>query len=84
LVYDDDYYSFIKKLGLFSAISFVPFTPETLSRVCVEAKMMGLEVYTTNLVGATYEPWFDKKGQDMIDEMKNRRASVVDLICNQF
>tara|TARA_B100002019_G_scaffold293170_1_gene319126 strand:- start:3886 stop:4737 length:852 start_codon:yes stop_codon:yes gene_type:complete len=84
LVYDDDYYSFIKKLGLFSAIAFVPFTPETLSRVCVEGKMMGLEVYTTNLVGATYEPWFNKKGQDMIDEMKNRRASVVDFICNQF
>ena len=84
VIHSQDYYDFLNILGNFSAYSFVPFTPETLSRICVESKMMGLEIYTTNLVGATYEPWFSLKGEEMINEMKARRESCAEFMANLF
>ena len=61
---------FLKKLGRCSTLVFFPKSPETLSRVVVEARMMGLKTITTKNIGATHEPWFCKKGLDLIDEMR--------------
>ena len=59
---------------------FFPKTPETLSRICVEARMMGMSVITNKNVGASYEDWFVLKGKDMIDFMKNKKFEISNTI----
>ena len=67
---------FLKKMGKFNALVFFPKSPETLSRVVVEARMMGMKTMTTKNVGAIHEEWFSKKGPDLIDEMRNKRIEI--------
>ena len=67
LVGDPVYFAFLNKLAQFEGLCFVPQVPETLSRVCVEAKMMGLSVLTTKLVGAVGEEWW-KLNRDALSE----------------
>jgi hypothetical protein len=57
---------------------FLPKTVETLSRIVVEAKMLGCKVITNNKIGATSEDWFkDLSGQDLIDYMRNEKKEHV-------
>jgi len=62
---------FINMLSQFSSLCFLPNTPETLCRVIVEAKMMGLEIITNDLVGAKHEPWFELEGEDLCEYFFN-------------
>ena len=68
---------FLKKLGECSALVFFPKSPETLSRVVVEARMMGLKTITTKNIGATHEPWFSKKGLELINEMRYTKREEI-------
>ena len=76
LISDSNYCSFLEKLGQNDKFVFFPKTPETLSRVVVEARMMGLSVITNNLVGATHEPWFEQKGPELIDTIEAKREEI--------
>ena len=38
--------------------------------------MMGMKVFTNKNVGASYEPWFDMKGKDLIDFITQKRDSI--------
>jgi hypothetical protein len=38
--------------------------------------MMGMKTMTTKNVGAIHEEWFEKKGTDLIDEMRNKRIEI--------
>jgi GT2 family glycosyltransferase len=80
LVSDNDYISFLKKLGSNEKLVFFPRTPETLSRIAVEARMMGMSVITNNLVGATTEPWFEAKGRDLINIMRQKKKDIVSRV----
>ena len=81
LIHDDDYHQFLRKLGLNAALMFYPLTPETLCRAVAEARMMNVKVITSNMVGATHEKWFyDIKGKELIDYMKDRRDYVYSRI----
>jgi len=80
LVADSNYINFLKKLGANKKFIFLPQTPETLSRVAVEARMMGVSVTTNNLVGATSEEWFGLKGEELIDYMINKRQEIFSFI----
>ena len=80
LVANTDYYKFLEALGANEKFVFLPQTPETLSRVVVEARMMGQKVLTNGLVGATSEEWFKLKGEALIDFMIEKRDEIVDLI----
>ena len=80
LVLNPDYSGFLKDLGSCERFVFIPTSPETLSRVVVEARMMGLKVAANNLVGAVGEPWFRLKGEDLIQYMENKREEIGDLI----
>ena len=80
LVADDVHLSFLKKLGANEKFVFFPKTPETLSRVVVEARMMGLSVITNKNVGATYEDWFKLKGEELIDYFIHKRDEIADVI----
>lgn len=81
LIFDTHYETFLRKLASNKALMFIPLTPETLSRVCIEAKMMGVKVFHTDLVGAAHEDWFEKlNGKELIDEMRKCHDRVYDLI----
>jgi len=69
--------TFLRELGARSTLVFFPGTPETLSRVVVEARMMGMGTKTTNNIGAIHEEWFSKKGLDLIDYMRYKQEEIV-------
>ena len=75
-----DYVSFLDKVSNNKTLVFFPKTPETLSRIIVEARMMGMSVITNELVGATYEDWYNKKGQDLIDQVSSMRDSIPEKV----
>jgi len=70
---DPDYSKFLEILSLYSTLVFHPTTPETFCRIAIEAKMMGLVVVTNKLVGASYEPWYNLNGKEMINFMRKKR-----------
>ena len=55
---------------------FFPKTPETLSRVIVEARMMNMSIITNKMVGATKEDWYSLKGAALIDIVHNMRERI--------
>ena len=71
---------FLTKLGSNKTLVFFPQTPETLSRIVVEARMMGMSVITNQNVGATKEPWFELKGEELIDVMRSKRREIPQVV----
>ena len=84
LILQCPYEDFLKKLSENNKFLFLPQTPETLSRIVVEARMMGMAVFTNNNVGATNEDWFKLKGQDLIGVMRNKREEIPNKIIEIF
>jgi len=78
------YTEFLLRLGESEKFVFLPKTPETLSRIAVEARMMGLSVITNSLVGATKEDWFSLKGEELINLMIEKRKLIPNLIEELF
>jgi len=62
---------FIQKLSTCDKLVFFPIVMESCSRVVIEARMLGLDVYTHWAIGAIYEPWYKLSGQALIDEFRN-------------
>ena len=81
---DKNYHKFLNKMSKNNKFIFLPTTPETLSRVCVEARMMGVSVITNGLVGCKHEPWFRLKGLELIRYMKESRTRIVETLVNLF
>lgn len=84
LIRDSNYYSFLERLGANSKFIFFPKTPETLSRVIVEARMMNMGVITNSIVGAVHEDWFKLKGEPLIDLMESKRKEIPQKIIGIF
>ena len=84
LVKSDDYSDFLKLLGSHKTLVFLPKTPETLSRVAVEARMMGMSVIANKMIGATREPWFSQKGLELIEIMRGKRKEIKDTVIGVF
>ena len=72
------------RLGSNTGFVFFPKTPETLSRIVVEARMMGLKVVTNGLVGATKENWFKYKGSELIDIMRAKRQQIPNIVLSSY
>jgi hypothetical protein len=80
LVSSKKYESFLDQLSDNQTFVFFPQTPETLSRVVVEARMMGMSVIVNKMIGATREPWYELKGKDLIEYMHAKRTAITDLV----
>tara|TARA_R100000152_G_C6771831_1_gene198459 strand:- start:138 stop:971 length:834 start_codon:yes stop_codon:yes gene_type:complete len=80
LVSSNSYHSFLSDLGSYSKFIFLPKTPETLSRVVVEARMMGLSIIANKHIGATQENWYHLKGQELINEVMNMREKIPNIV----
>ena len=71
---------FLRELGRYKTLVFLPETPETLSRIVVEARMMGMSTKVTKNIGAIHEEWFLKKGLDLINHMRYRQGEIVNIV----
>ena len=80
LIPPSDPATFLRELGSHSTLIFFPKTPETLSRIVVEARMMGMNTKTTNNIGAIHEEWFSKKGLDLIKYMRYKQEEIVNVV----
>jgi hypothetical protein len=82
LISDKDYRKFLHKLGGNKGLVFWSLLPETCGRIVVEAKMMGVNVRTNSLLGASHEPWFNLQGKELVDIMRNKHDEIHEIICN--
>jgi hypothetical protein len=80
LIPPSQYNDFLTRMGRNEKFIFLPKTPETLSRIIVEARMMGMSVITNKLVGATKEDWFELKGSALIDVIRSKRQEIPQII----
>jgi len=80
LIKSSNYQQFLQILGSNKQLCFLPKTPETLSRIVVEARMMGVSVISNKLVGATSEQWFNMSGEPLINYMLQKRTEITTLI----
>jgi len=75
-----DHHSFLKNLSKYSTYVFFPRSPETLSRVCIEARLMGLSVITSDYTAAVHESFFDYESNKMIQYIKDKPNQIKKLI----
>lgn len=61
--FNSNYENFLESFTRYDGFIFLPKTPETLSRTCVEARLSGMTVKTNQLIGAKNEPWFKESPQ---------------------
>ena len=80
LVRSSSYKKFLSNLSKNKSLVFLPKTPETLSRIVVEARMMNMGVVTNKMIGAASEPWYKLKGQELIDVMIEKREEIADVV----
>mgnify|MGYP001160026433 CR=1 FL=1 len=84
LIASKNYADFLKQMSTNDTFVFFPKTPETLSRVIVEARMMGLSVVTNKSVGATREEWYQLKGIDLINKVREMRTNIPETVLRAF
>lgn len=84
LIESSNYEEFLSQLGQNKTFVFFPKTPETLSRVVVEARMMGMSVIVNRMIGATREPWYKLKGDSLIREVRNMRKTIPSKVVEAF
>jgi hypothetical protein len=80
LVSNNIYEDFLRALGANEKFIFLPKTPETLSRIAVEAKMMNMSLIINKMLGASREPWFKFKGEELIDAVYEMRKRIPNTI----
>jgi hypothetical protein len=74
------YQDFLSEMSKNNCFVFFPTTVETLCRVVVEARMAGMKTITNKKLGAIGEPWFKLKGDELIEEMTNKRVEITQRI----
>jgi len=71
---------FLTIMAKSDTLVFLPQTVETLSRIICEARMMNCKVITNANIGAQSEDWFQLKGKELIDVMRQKREDIPLLI----
>jgi hypothetical protein len=75
-----DYKQFLNKLSENKKLVFFPQTPETLSRITLECRMMNMSVVINDKIGASYEDWFKLKGEELINLMYKKRTLIPSIV----
>ena len=78
------HHDFLKFISDYSTYVFFPRTPETLSRVCIEAKLMNLSVITSPNTAAVKEEFYKLNNKEMIDYLRNKPNELFNLIKNNI
>jgi len=75
------YKEFLKALSKNKYLIFNPLTPETLSRIVVEAKIMGCMVLgNKEKIGAFSEDWIGLRGEALAEVMRQKMRMTIDKI----
>ncbi len=80
LISNPNYKQFLKLISTNEKFVFLPKSPETLSRIIIEARMLGCSIATNSLVGATSEEWFSLKGEELINFFIKKREIIEKLV----
>jgi hypothetical protein len=75
-----DYKTFLHQIASNKALVFYAKLPETCGRVVVEAKMMGVVTHSTDLLGASHEPWYNLAGKELIEVMRSKHDEIHKII----
>jgi len=84
LISSPDYNEFLSMLSNNDKFIFLPKTPETLSRIVVEARMMNIKTITNKNVGASYEDWYKLRGEELINLIREKRTEIPSKVLEAF
>jgi uncharacterized HAD superfamily protein/adenine/guanine phosphoribosyltransferase-like PRPP-binding protein len=72
-------YELLSEMAQYKNFIFVPKVLETLSRIVVEAKMLGCNVFTNKkLIGAAYEDWYSLQGIELVNVIRLKVNQALD------
>ena len=71
---------FWKELSKAEKLIYFPLTPETLGRVAVEARMLGMNVVSNDKLGAKQEGWFSDSSQKITNRMRDKATEILEVI----
>lgn len=75
-----DHHNFLRQMAKSRNLIFLPTVLETYSRVCAEAKMLGMGVMTNKrMVGFFSEEISSLSGAELISKMKNRNNKALEF-----
>lgn len=75
-----DRFDFLWQLSKCAALVFFPLTPETCSRICLEARCLNMNVICNNDFGCTTEDWFKISGHDMINFLESNTKKNIEML----
>lgn len=70
---------FLEEIAKSENIIFFPTWIETFSRVAVEARILNCKLILNNFVGVMHEPFFEKKGLELLEYIKDKRTVIKSL-----
>lgn len=71
---------FLKEIAQYSMLVFFPIARETLCRLLVEARCMGLNTLTSENSGAFMSEWYDKSGPELIEYLRGKSKTNLESI----
>jgi len=78
LISSPNYHEFIKKLAEYRGLVFMTGHPEPTPRVAIEAKMLNCSFLSQKkLISVAHEDYFDLKGINMIDKVRQMRDDAL-------
>ena len=78
------YIEFLETMAQYKAFVYFPGWMETLNRMAVECRMMGVGVVTDDLLGAASEEWFNLEGEQLTNLMRRRRHEIANTVLQVF
>ena len=85
LISDRSHQNFLQKLSKYKGLIFMTGHLETCCRLVVEAKMLDCDVITTTkLIGAASEDWFELKGDELVEAIREVSKNSVDVFLEAF
>tara|TARA_Y100000310_G_scaffold341616_1_gene441347 strand:- start:4074 stop:4952 length:879 start_codon:yes stop_codon:yes gene_type:complete len=85
IIESTDEKEFLRLLSSYKVLVFIPTVLESLCRLVVEAKMLNCKVHTKpHLLGAASEDWFTLSGTDLIQTIRLKQKSALDLFVKQL
>jgi len=77
-IHSPDHFDFLREMAQYKNFLFIPTVLETFSRVCAEAKMLGLNVLTNpKMVGMFSEPFSSLSGRELQEALYKQNQAAL-------
>ncbi len=77
IIYPQEHKEFLHELSFYEKLVFLPLVFETYSRVCCEARCLGLEVVTNTNPSFFYEEYGKLKGSELIEALRENNEKLL-------